>query len=450
MNNYRTSSQNAYPIRSLRLVASLIVLLVTASGCGMQQETVQDTSGTAVTTPEAVRQAQPPKPGSTLLLAQAQFIKETVPDSGEKKVVPGPARLVIWSFGTAGWSEEIVEDPDSNVFHKAAWFEPEEGQPGILTIGAQKAHLKIWRRSDSGQWTAESLWNPVFGGDFDRLRDFEIADIDGNGTDEICIATHDQGVVAVAWWKDGQYVVEEITRKPSTFVHEMEVGDVDGDGLMELFTTPSHPNKMDGSVQPGEIDRFSRDGDRWVQSPVDSLPNRHAKEILMARLTPDTPPVLFAALEGENIGGEQTGDSTRIRMYRFVDGTPVPSDIAGLPGQLCRFLTVGDTDGDGRRELIASTSKDGIWRLDPPKQDGAEWLKTLVATGTSGFEHATWLADLDGDGADELYVASDNQRQLRRYSWNGREYGVEVIGNLKDDTITWNIVAYQPAGDAAR
>ena len=154
---YGAGSQNPYPFKSLRLVAFLIFVLLTSSGCGMQQEPVQDAAKPVTTTPEAVRQAQPPKPGSTLLLAQAQFIKETIPGSEEKKVVPGPARLVIWSFGTGGWSEEVVEDPDSNVFHKAAWFEPEEGQPGILTIGAQKAHLKIWRRSDSGQWTAKNL-----------------------------------------------------------------------------------------------------------------------------------------------------------------------------------------------------------------------------------------------------------------------------------------------------
>ena len=40
--------------------------------------------------------------GSTLYLAQAQFIKEKIPDSDETKIAPGPARLVIWTFGSAG------------------------------------------------------------------------------------------------------------------------------------------------------------------------------------------------------------------------------------------------------------------------------------------------------------------------------------------------------------
>ena len=420
---------------------ALVYFLTMQTGCGSQE--TKQISVSPTETPVAARKAAPPAEGSTLLLAQAQFVKETVAETGESKIAPGPARLVIWTYGSAGWSEEILEDPDSNVFHKAAWFKPAQGDPGILTIGAQQAHLKIWRKPNGGQWTAESLWNPAFGGKFDRLRDFEIADVEGDGIEEICIATHDQGVVAVVRWRDNRYVVEEINRKANTFVHEMETGDIDGNGVMELFTTPSHPNKMDGSIQPGEIERFSWNGEGWTRSPVEILENRHAKEILCSSLSKETPPVLFAALEGEIIGGDETGDTTRIRMYRFEETGTVISDIASLPGNLCRFLTIGDTDGDGKSEIIASTNKDGIWRLDVPETDGVQWKKTLVATGTSGFEHATCLADLNGDGVDEIYVASDNQRQLRRYVWNGRSYDAEVIGTLKDDTITWNVVANQ-------
>ena len=150
------------------------------------------------------------------------------------------------------------------------------------------------------------------------LRDFEIADVNNDGNEEICLATHDEGVVAIVAWHDGKYVVEELVRKPDTFVHEMEFGDVDGDGAMDLFTTPSHPNKMDGSVQPGEIDRFKLIDGKWMLMDVDSLDNRHAKEILCTTLTGESHPVLFAALEGENIGGGRDG------------GIPLESECIGL------------------------------------------------------------------------------------------------------------------------
>ena len=39
--------------------------------------------------------------------------------------------------------------------------------------------------------------------------------------------------------------------------------------------------------------------------------------------------------------------------------------------------------------------------------------KELIDAGSGGFEHASILLDLDGDKRDELYVASDNQKEVR-------------------------------------
>ena len=391
--------------------------------------------------PPAKAQLKAPHDGAKLFLSQAQFIYEK-DESGKSRPIPGPARLIILNYENNQWNKSILEDPESNVFHKAAWFTPPEGDPGILTIGATQAFLKIWHKKD-GQWVGTSLWNPQFGGKFDRLRDFEVGDVNGDGIDDIVIATHDQGVIAVATWKDGKYDIQELCRKPETFVHEIELGDIDGDGIDEIFTTPSKPNKLDGSVQPGEIAMWEYDGGKWVGKEVELLKSRHAKEILCVTLNSEKSPVLFASLEGERIGGgEDAGDTTRIRMYRYIDQAFKPTDIASLPGHLCRFLTYGDTDGDGAKELIASTKNSGIWKLSPGSEgvDGT-WAKVLVATGTSGFEHATYLADLNQDNVQEIYVASDDQREMRAYWFNGKGYSAEIITPLKDNTITFNITA---------
>ena len=71
-------------------------------------------------------------------------------------------------------------------------------------------------------------------------------------------------------------------------------------------------------------------------------------------------------------------------------------------------------DGDGKKEMVAAASKSGLWLLRPRKD---RWDKELIDAGSGGFEHASILLDLDGDGRDELYVASDNQREVRRYDW---------------------------------
>ncbi len=418
--------------RAWMVIPGMLVLitgLVLAAGCGGEKETVEEEPG------------PPIRAGAVLYLAQAQFDQITG-DDGKTKSVPGAARLEIWQNDGSSWDMEILEDPESNVFHKAAWFTPSAGEPGILTIGAMEAYLKIWRKQ-GGEWTAEALWNPVFGGKFDRLRDFEVADVTGDGNTDIVIATHDQGAVGVAVWKDGTYHPEEIYRQENTFVHEVEVGDVDGDGTIEFFTTPSKPNKLDGSIQPGAIAMYEYSDGEWTRSQVDYLETRHAKEILCVTPTGEDHPVLFSSLEGEKLGARDTeGDSTIIRLYRFEDDEITKTDIATLPGQLCRFLTMGDTDGDGGKELIASTKSDGIWKLTPPASENVRWEKELVATGTSGFEHATYLYDFTGDGKDEIYVASDDQVELRVYWHDGTDYRKKTIGKLKDRTITFNLTAH--------
>jgi hypothetical protein len=377
---------------------------------------------------------------SKLFLAQAQFIYQKG-DDGKDHPVPGPARLVIYTSGKKGWSEEVLEDPDSNVFHKALWFAPPQGDPGILTIGATKAFLKIWRKSPAG-WSGESYWNPVFGGKFDRLRDVEIGDVNGDKIPDIVMATHDQGVVAAACWKDGKYQIQELGRKENTFVHEIEIGDIDGDGINEIFSTPSLPNKLDGTPQPGEIDMYSFKNGQWTQSKVDVLESRHAKEILCVTLDGDSRSVLLASLEGENLGGAgDSGDTTRIRLYSYDNGKFASKDIATLPSQLCRFLNYGDVDGDGKKDLIASTKSSGIFKLS---QGDPEWKSNVIISDSSGFEHATYLADLDGDKTCEIYVASDDQGEMRVYRRSKTGYSKEVIGKLKEHAMTFNITAWVP------
>ena len=56
--------------------------------------------------------------------------------------------------------------------------------------------------------------------------------------------------------------------------------------------------------------------------------------------------------------------------------------------------------------------------------------------------HAALFTDLDGDGRDELYVASDRHKQVRRYVWNGRDFDRETIYTRPDDrpVFTWNLM----------
>lgn len=403
----------------LKLVA-IFVALILVIGCGGKGKIVRD------------------RP--TIMLTQAQFVQKT-DEEGKTGPVPGAAKLILMYATDGEWKTEVLEDPESNVFHKALYFEPEVGPPGIVTIGANAAALKIWRL-ENGEWQATTLWKTTFGGKENRLRDIEIADVTGDGSPDLVIATHDQGVVVVVEQKEGRFEARELCRETETFVHEIEVGDVDGDGVVEIFATPSAPNKLDGSIQPGKILMFKYDGKNFKQKVVEEFPTRHVKEVLCYDLEKSGRPVLFAALEGEELGGKKAASGkTKIKMYRFTGGEITSEDIVELPGWLCRFLTGGDLDGDGKPEILASTYKNGIWMLK--YQDG-KWGKKLIDAESSGFEHATLIADLDGDGLKEIYVAADGQKAVRKYHFDGSGFQREEILKLEGNYITFNIMPGPP------
>lgn len=404
-------------------------LALALTACSGGSETPTETVAEGTEAPAAT--PLPTEPTPTLLVAQAWFQNDA---SGRPQ--PQPAKLALFhQVGDEFVVEEIL-DPESNVFHKAIPW-----RDGILTIGAEGARLKHWTRGDDG-WTATQLWEKSWGGQFDRLRDLELGDVDGDGQDELIIATHDQGVVAVGDESDGVWTFSEMDQTPDIFVHEVEAGDVDGDGKIEFYATPSARNRADLTSQPGKVVRYDYVDGSYVRSEVISWEESHAKEILVADLGQG--PQLFAVREGHSVtrGGQpRLIDPVQIyRLDRAEDGTWSGTIVASVEDHQMRFLVPGDIDHDGTIELVGAGFKSGLWRLEP-KEDGTFDVQ-LIDRGSSGFEHASHVADLDGDGKVELYVAADDQKSLRRYLWDGQSFQRSDIGTIGSDSerhLSWNI-----------
>jgi len=415
--------------RSVVAIACLVSTALLAVGCKGDGDGGSTKSGAPTPTRQAL--TGPPRPA--LLLTHAWFYNDA-----EGRPTPGPARLDIWREDGGKWSYTRLEDPDSNVFHKAL---PYDG--GILTIGAEKAILKKWTFSD-GQWHDEKLWEQSWGGRFDRLRDVEIGDVDGDGRDEIVMATHDAGVVAVAdVAADGKISVTELDQKPDTFVHEIEIGDIDGDGKLEFFATPSDRNRANQS-QSGGVVMYRWNGKTYDRTWVEHQEGTHAKEILATDMDGDGKAELFSVLEAEVDPSDKSKllKPVEIRQYFLQpDGTFKHKAIATIDDRLTRFLVAADFDGDGRKELVAAAFKRGLFYITPPPSGSdAMWSVDLIDGDSSGFEHAEYVADLDGDGKLELYVAADDQRKLCRYDYKGgKTFDRTVLGTLDEDVLTWNI-----------
>ncbi|MGF1469057.1 MAG: FG-GAP repeat domain-containing protein [Sandaracinaceae bacterium] len=376
-----------------------------------------------------------------LLVAYSQFEVE----DGRVTANPGAARLELITRVDGAWRVEAIEDPDSNVFHKAMVFRPAGGEPGILTLGGTEAAIKLWRR-DGERWRATTLWTAAFGGERNRMRDAEIADLYGTGRPALAVATHDQGVVAtVRVAGDGSPQVTELDRQADTFIHEIEIGDLDGDGTPEVYATPSEPNAFDGGEQHGTVVRYvPRQGQG--RTVVADLGRRHAKEILVEDVDGDGRDELYVAVEAltQGQGADLTiEEPVEIRRYDADTAPDAGVVIARLRDRLCRFLTAGDLDGDGNKELVAAAFRSGLWMLRPGRDPRGEWAVDSIDRDSTGFEHAALAADLDEDGTDELYVASDEQGELRRYVFRagGRPQRTVIHAReLPASRLTWNLM----------
>jgi hypothetical protein len=419
-----------------------IVCLVAVAGlaaCGGREETPPSTKPAAppaATTPAPAAPPALPKreplaggPFPTLFVAQAQFVDKVGPD-GKATSAPGPAKLLIVRKTDAGWTTSVLEDPDSNVFHKAV-----QTPEGVMTIGGNQALLRTWSFAN-GAWTVVTHWNPKFGGKFDRLRDIEQGDVDGDGKPEWVIATHDQGVIAVVH-PDENWRVEEVDRQPDTFVHEIEIGDVDGDKVAEFFATPSKPNKLD-QEQPGEVRMYRHGAKGWERSIVDAPGDTHAKEILTADVDKDGIAELYVVWEGAIGQGGALVRPVTIKQYRMQQGAWTSSVVTTIPDRQLRAIQAGDVNGDGKIDLVAGALSSGLWLIE---QGEPTWLAKPIDTQSSGFEHPVDVADLDGDGTPEIYVASEDQSELRQYSWDKQasRFTKTVIAPLRKGDLSWNV-----------
>ena len=250
--------------------------------------------------------------------------------------------------------------------------------------------------------TLRVRWDNTASGFGDRV---ELADIDNDGKAEIIAAqswyylrAYDADIRSVKW-----------EARSDLDIDAMRVADVTGDG---------RPEVLYGDGQWGAIHALrATDGQGlW------SVPNPEHGVTDIAVLDTDGDGALELAWAA---GASSTGPDFMYIHDLASKAKEWRSDDVRPPFQ---GVDVGDVDGDGLKELVFGSFNsmsgygDGIVFVNKAGSFKSRWKTTPETFGGSTFTgvHAVKVADLDGDGAGEILVATDRLYDGALYVIDGR------------------------------
>jgi hypothetical protein len=127
---------------------------------------------------------------------------------------------------------------------------------------------------------------------------------------------------------------------------------------------------------------------------------------------------------------------------------PVRHSLLQLPVDQVMFLTLGDIDGDGRQDIVAGVEIGPVPRDEPDRSSRIAWLRRIDGTGrnfaetvlpvpaNTGNIKGLAVGDLDGDGRADLVASCENARGERRGLYWLKQGGTAAAGAWKAADIS--------------
>ncbi len=241
------------------------------------------------------------------------------------------------------------------------------------------------------------------------------ADLDGDGRAEIAIAYEfemnrpDRGKLLLAVQgrgPDDPWKLMPIGEIDS--IHRLRWGDVDGDRKLELVVAPlfGRDAKPPAYASPVRIRVFTTATDplnpSWSSRSLTDRFVLHAIEVIDA--------------DGDGISDILTADNAGVALYRGPTATPLAL-TPGVPGNAPKRgsseVHLGRLNG-GQKFLatvepwhgnqVAVCMEDDRSPRSHEARDPFQFLPRLVLDDTLADGHALWVADVDGDGDDEIFA----------------------------------------------
>ena len=249
------------------------------------------------------------------------------------------------------------------------------------------------------------------------------ADIDGDGYDEIIVA---QGpdpkntALLKAFRQDGS-LIGQYTVFDGKYGLTLASGDLDGDWTDELIVGTGSGPKNAGIVK---VLKYGTEGFTEVLSLTINSQGSYGLNVASGDVDGDGLPEIITA------PGPGPNDPASVTVWKYAAaGLTQISTFIAFDGAYGVTIAAGDTDGDGKAEIITGTGPDpknaGIVRVYRP--DGA-LVKELTPFNT-GHDYGVSVAagDLNGDNLDEIITGlgpgPQNAAQVKVFRSDGTEIG---------------------------
>jgi hypothetical protein len=279
---------------------------------------------------------------------------------------------------------------------KAAGDIDGDGMPDLLAASASGGGL-YWYRYPA--WSKHRIAEGSF------TTDMTVGDIDGDGRLDVIIPS-DAGLM---WYRNPRASGRDPAAGPweainispeGARMHDVEVGDLDGDGKLDLVTRH----------QSGFGKRMGNQIHLWKQNSPTSWSHRafpctHGEGLKIADIDGDGRlDVVIGGRWYENPGAILTGEWQE-HLYmpaeRFDSGWTNGDTV----------VQVGDLNGDGRLEIVLSPAEGTghlSWFEAPEDPRQPDWTEHVIDP-TLDHAHALGVADMDGDGRPDIVVAKMHQ-----------------------------------------